>query len=176
MGAVTGLEQRRARLASPAPLKQIHDLTLFDCDRPALNDWLRKWAWKASKTDTARTYVVCRGAKKVVAYFALAAGAVHHIDAPRSLRQNSPDPVPVIVLARLAVDKNEAGQGLGGALLSDAIKRSLRAAQIIGARALLVHALDERAKAFYEKFQFAPFSANAQTLYLPMKTLRDGLL
>ena len=82
MGAVTALEPRRARLTSPTPLKQTHDLTLFDSDRAALNDWLRKWAWKASETDTARTYVVCRGTKKVVAYFALAAGAVHHIDAP----------------------------------------------------------------------------------------------
>ncbi len=175
MGVVTALEPRRARLTSPTPLKQTHDLTLFDSDRAALNDWLRKWAWKASETNTARTYVVCRGTKKVVAYFALAAGAVHHIDAPRSLRQNSPDPVPVIVLARLAVDKTEAGQGLGRALLSDAIKRTVRAAQIIGARALLVHALDERAKAFYEKLQFVPFGANAQTHYLPMKTSRDGL-
>lgn len=175
MGAIAAIAHRRARLTSPAPLKPAHDIEAFDCERAELGDWLRKWARKAAEGDTAKTYVVCRGGRRVVGYFSLAAGAVEHGIAPNSLRRNAPDPVPVIILARLAVDRGEARQGLGTALLGDAMKRSVRAAGIIGARALLVHALDDRAAAYYRKFQFAPFGRDAQTLYLPMRTLRAAL-
>ena len=173
--------ERRARLSRPAALKPGHDITTFYCGRPELTSWLQEWGRRASENDTARTCVVCRGTKKVVAYFSLAAGAVYHLDqetnerVPRSLRQNSPDPIPVIVLGRLAVDKREQGRKLGSALVSEAIRRSAQAARLVGARALLVHALDESLVAYYQSLGFIRFSPASKTLYLLMKTIRDGL-
>jgi GNAT superfamily N-acetyltransferase len=175
MGTVTAFAPRRAKLTSPLPLKRGHDLTEFDCDRAPLNDWLRKWAWKASESNTAKTYVVCRGTKKVVAYAALAAGATDIDELPSILSRNCPDPMPAIVLARLAVDKSEKGQGLGRAILSDAMKRAAKAARVIGAKAILVHALDEKAVSFYEVFEFRRLYAGSQTMFIPMKTVQNEL-
>jgi GNAT superfamily N-acetyltransferase len=146
-----------------------------------LTDWLKAWGQRAIEADTARTFVVCRGAKMVVGYFSLAAGAADHTDrstgerAPRSLRQNSPDPIPVIVLARLAVDKSEQGKGLGAALVREAMRRTAQASRIVGARALLVHALDDALVAYYESIGFRRFNPASRTLYLPMSTIRAGL-
>jgi GNAT superfamily N-acetyltransferase len=116
-----------------------------------------------------------------VAYFSLAAGAVDHADretgerAPRDLRQNSPDPIPAVVLARLAVDKSEQGTGLGSALVSEAMRRAAQASRIVGARALLVHALDDALVAYYEALGFKRFNPTSRTLYLAMKTVRQSL-
>jgi GNAT superfamily N-acetyltransferase len=169
---MTAAALRRARLTAPSPLKPGHDVASFNCVRAEMSVWLQKWAWKAAESNTAKTYTVCRGAKRVIAYFSLAAGVISRDSAPR---HNAPDPVPVIILARLAVDQAETGQGIGSSLVADAMRRSIRAAQIIGARALLVHALDQKAAYFYQRLQFVPFAADAQTLYLPMHTLRDAL-
>jgi GNAT superfamily N-acetyltransferase len=146
-----------------------------------LTDWLKAWGHRAIEADTARTFVVCRGVKTVVGYFSLAAGAADHTDrgtgerAPRGLRQNSPDPIPVIVLARLAVDRSVQGQGLGAALVSEAMRRVAQASRIVGARALLVHALDEGLVSYYESLDFKRFNPTSRTLYLPTRTIREGL-
>jgi hypothetical protein len=93
---MTALAQRRARLTAPSPLKPGHDLASFCCERVEMSIWLQKRAWKAAENNTAKTYVVCRGAKRVIAYFSLAAGAVSRDSAPGALRRNAPDPLPVI--------------------------------------------------------------------------------
>lgn len=165
-----------AKLARPVVLKPSHDVSAFDCGRSEIDGWLRERALKATESDTARTFVVCRGARRVVGYHALAAGAVAHAGAAGALRRNSPDPVPVIVLARLGVDRSEQGRGLGQDLLADAMRRALQAAKIIGARALVVHALDAGAARFYEARGFRRLSAESEgALFVTMKELREGL-
>jgi predicted N-acetyltransferase YhbS len=172
---------RGGGLTTPVALEPSHDVSAFDCGRPELTNWLKDWGHRAAENDTARTFVVCRDAAKVVAYFSLAAGAVDHLHgetkekAPRRLRQNAPDPVPVIVLGRLAVDKSEQGRGLGSSLVSEAMRRAVQAATLVGARALVVHALDESLVAYYQSLGFTRFSPPSRTLYLPMRTIRDGL-
>jgi predicted N-acetyltransferase YhbS len=157
------------------PLKANHDVSSFDCGEPIMNDWLKKRAFKASAEDTAQTYVVCRGTRRIVGYYCLSAGAVEHRLAPGAIRRNAPDPIPVIILGRIAVHTDEAGKGLARALLADAMKRSLRAAKIIGARAMLVHALTSKVATFYKKFSFRAMDSTDRTLFLPMKSIRDKL-
>jgi len=173
----TGIEskQRRGRLTKPTVLKAGHDVGSFDCGHPELTNWLKSRAHQAAESDTARTFVVCRGNKTVVAYMSLAAGGVEHKEAPGALKRNTPDPIPVFILARLAVDRNEQGRGIGRALLSDAMRRVILAGKHIAARALLVHALDGEVATYYESFGFRRFMPGANTLYLPMKTIREGL-
>ena len=166
-------DKAESRLTKPALLKGGHKLELFECDRPQLNDWLKKRATAAMDGRTARTIVVCRGTTKVVGYFSLAAGSVDHESSPGSLRRNSPDPIPVIILARLAVSLEEAGKGIGESLLAEAMKRAVRASNIIGARALIVHALDERAAKYYSERGFLKMSG--ETYFIPMKTIEGNL-
>lgn len=118
---------------------------------------------------TARTFVVCRGDTRVVAFYSLAAGSVEHQVAPGSLKRNSPDPVPVIILARLAVTKIEQHKGLGAALLGDAMKRVIKASNIIGARALIVNALDEWAAKFYTDHGFKRMTG--EIYFLPVRSI-----
>jgi GNAT superfamily N-acetyltransferase len=162
-------------IRTPVVLKAGHDLGSFDCGREEITRWLKTRARDAIEADTARVYVVTRDAKKVVAFYALAAGGVARSDAPGALRRNSPDPLPIIVLAVLGVDKAEQGQGLGQDLLSDAMRRALQASKIIGARALLVHALDAKTAEFYQQHGFRPFAGAAETLFLAMKAIRQHL-
>ena len=159
----------------PVALKAGHDLSCFDCGSEVITRWLKTRARDASEEDTARVYVVTRDAKKVVAFYALAAGGVARSEAPGALRRNSPDPIPVIILAVLGVDKTEQRRGLGQDLLSDAMRRALQASKIIGARALLVHALDARTAEFYQQHGFRPFAGAAETLFLAMKAVRQHL-
>ena len=161
------------RLAEPVALGSRHDLSTFDCGREPIT--LQARARDAIEADTARVYAVCRGARKVVAFYALAAGGVARSDAPGALRRNSPDPIPVIILAVLGVDKPEQEQGLGRDLLSDAMRRALQASKIIGARALLVHAIDARTSNFYRQHGFSRFGGEAEALFLPMKAIRQLL-
>lgn len=165
----------QGRLTKPAALKAGHDLGGFDCGRAEITDWLLKRALKAAETDTAKTYVVCRGTKRVVAYCSLAAGGVVCDEAPSALARNAPDPIPVIILARVGVTASEQRRGLGRALIAEAMRRAAQASRIIGARALLVHALDEGLATYYETLGFRRVGEGAQTLYLPMKVVRDGL-
>jgi GNAT superfamily N-acetyltransferase len=140
--------------APPEKLRDDHDLSLFQCGEPALDDWLRRRALQNEESRASRTYVVCTGLR-VVAYYALAVGAVAHASAPGRVRRNMPDPVPVMIIGRLAVDEEFHGHGLGQGLLRDAVLRTLQAAEIAGIRAILVHAISPDAQRFYERHGFA---------------------
>lgn len=141
------------QLTAPAPLSAAHDCIAFDCGDDSLNAWLCKRAPQNEAAHGSRGFVVCDGAR-VVGFYALAAGSVAHERTSAAIRRNMPDPIPAIVLGRLAVDKALQGHGLGADLLHDAVLRALRAAQEIGARVLLCQALNERAKRFYLRHGF----------------------
>jgi len=130
-----------------------HQAEGLDCGNVDLDNWLTRIALVAARAGTAATYVLCRGSR-VVGYYALAMGSVSHSSAPSRLRRGMPDPVPVVVLARLALDHSEQGNRLGGHLLVDALRRCVRGGQEFGARAVVVDAIDDRAAAFYRHFGF----------------------
>lgn len=158
------------RLSAPAPLTAEHDLSVFDCGEPALNEWLRHRALK-NESRFSRTYVVCEG-KRVVAYFCISAGAVDRAAAPGKVRRNAPDTIPVSVIGRLAVSREQAGKGLGADILSDALRRIAIASQSIGIGAVLVHAKDDAAKRFYMRCaEFIEYPADSRTLFLPIETV-----
>ena len=135
----------------PEKLCAAHDLSEFECGEAALDDWLKRRAAQNEETGASRTYVVCVG-KQVVGYYALAVGAVAHVDAPGRVKRNMPDPVPIMVIGRLAVHRSYQGRDIGLGLLRDAVLRTLQAADIAGIRAILGHAIAERAKRFYQKW------------------------
>ncbi len=140
-------------ISAPEHLTAAHDVSAFDSGVPDLDDWLRKRALANEESGASRTYVVCAGAR-VVGYYALASGGVAQTQAPGRVRRNMPDPVPVMILGRLAVDHAWQGRNLGGSLLRDAIVRTLQAAEIGGIRVILVDAISEGAKRFYERHGF----------------------
>ena len=136
-------------LNPPTLLTKDHDRNSFDCGVPALNDYLKKYAFQNQKKYAARTYVATRG-NRIVGYYSLAYGSVSFEEAPQSVKSGLPrHPIPVILLARLAVDSTEQGGGLGAALLKDGLRRTIQAAEIAGLRAMLVHAKDDSVKRFY---------------------------
>lgn len=156
-------------LGSTQPLTKLHDVSGFDCGVPPLNDYLRKFALSNHLNRSARTYVATRDFR-VVGYYTLANGSVSRDEAPTRVSQGlGRYPVPITLLARLAVDLSEKGKGLGKGLLKDAILRSLQAADLVGSRAIVTHAKDVAAKAFYAKYQFEPSPLNEFHLYLLMK-------
>lgn len=158
----------RVAVQAPQPLAQIHDLTAFDCGEPLLNDWLKRRAFANQVTGASRTFVIAGERNQVLAYYALAAGAVAHADAVGSVRRNMPDPIPVMVLGRLAVDRSCQGRKLGTALLKDAFLRTVSVSENVGIRALLVHAINEQAKQFYLDRGFQASPANPHTLMLKL--------
>ena len=162
------------RLSAPEKLSPDHDLSQFQCGEATLDDWLRKRALHNEESGASRTYVVCVG-RRVLAYYALAVGAVAHVDAPGRVRRNMADPVPVMVIGRLAIDQSIQGQGIGPALLRDAILRTLQAAEIAGIRAILVHAISERAKRFYEKWGFVSSPVEPLTLMITVAEARKAV-
>ena len=153
-------------LASPQPLTAAFHLDDFECGEPSLDEWLKRRALANQSSGASRTFVVVDDGARVRAYYALAAGAVSHQSATSKIRRNMPDPVPVLVLARLAVDRGAQGQQLGAAVLQDAVKRAVSVASNAGVRALLVHALHERAKKFYERYGFESSTTHPLTLML----------
>lgn len=155
----------------PEKLQPEHDVSKFNCGEPVLDDWLRRRALQNQQSGASSTYVIL-DKTQVVGYYSLAAGSVARETAPRRARRNVPDPVPVVVLGRLATDKGVQGKGIGRALLRDAILRTLQAADIIGVRAILVHALSEPAKRFYETCGFTASPINPLTL---MITLQEAI-
>ena len=157
------------KLHAPQPLSADHQLNTFNCGETSLDEWLKRRALLNQSNGASRTFVVVDQSQLVMGYYALAAGAVHHQDATRSIRQNMPDPIPVMVLARLAVDIRTQGMQLGAGLLRDAVDRSLAVAKNTGVRALLVHALHERAKQFYLYFGFQASPVHPLTLMLRLK-------
>lgn len=151
----------------PEPLGQRHDISQFNSGVSATDTWLRSKARPNEARGGARTYVVCDG-NRVIGFYSLAASAVERRRLPSRVGRNMPEPVPVILLGQLAVDTHHQGMGLGAGLLADAVRRSLAAANLIGARAVVVQAVNERAKSFYERFGFQPLS-NCEPLMLAVR-------
>ena len=166
----------RAPLSKVEPISASHDVSRFDCGvHESLNHWLRRFALVNQRNETARTYVVHRN-QLVVGYYSISAGSVSTEDSPARVAKGlARHPIPVILLGRLAIDKQEKGSGLGKALLKDALARIAQAADIVGARAVLVHAIDEPARRFYEHFGFEPSPIHELQLVLLMKDLRAAL-
>ncbi|TAN53915.1 MAG: N-acetyltransferase [Rhodospirillales bacterium] len=156
------------KLLSPSLLNEGHDLVDFACCAASLDDWLKRRARPNQISGASRTYVVTEGAK-VVGYYCLASGALALNEAPGKVKRNMPDPIPMIVLGRLAVDRAWQGKGLGVALLQDAVIRTSEAAGILGIRGILVHAISEEAKAFYERYGFTASPSQPITLVLSLK-------
>jgi GNAT superfamily N-acetyltransferase len=163
------------------PLSQIeklakeHDVAGFDCGKLPLNDWLKRFALTNQQNDSARTYTI-RRAGKVVGYYSLSAGSVRREESPARIAKGlAAHPVGVILLARLAVDRTEQGTGLGKKLLVDALMRAMAAADAIGARAILVHAMDKEAAEFYKRFGFEASPLDPKQMMLLMKDFRAML-
>ena len=163
-----------ALLGRPVPLTADHDISGFACHHIALTQWLQRRALANAASGATRTYVVCAERRRVVGYYALAAGAVDLASAPARLRRNRPDSPPVIVLGRLAVHDEGSGRGIGSGLLKDAVLCAIQAAELIGACALLCHAIDEEAKAFYLKHGFAESPLHALTVMLGLAVRGAG--
>ena len=161
-------------LSPPEPLNDEHQVDSLDSGEPVLNDWLRRRARANQASGASRTYVVCEG-KLVVAYYALASGAIAQSAVPGRFRRNMPDPIPVVVLGRLAVDRRYQGQGLGRALFQDAARRVAQAADAIGIRGIVVHAISEEARKFYITLGFDPCPAEAMTLVVTLRDIRAAL-
>lgn len=156
-------------LLAPTPITKDHDLGAFDCGEPSLNEWLKKRALKNDGANASRTYVIANG-QTVIGYYCLAAGAVGRATAPKTLRRNMPDTIPVLVLGRLAIHKDYHNRGLGSGLLRDAALRALQASRIAGVSAILVHALSETAKRFYLSRGFVESPIQPMTLCLLLST------
>jgi GNAT superfamily N-acetyltransferase len=156
-------------LQAPQPLLPTHSCNGFACSEPELDAWLTRRAYANQLSGASRTFVVVDEQQAVVGYYALAAGAVSHQVATPAVRRNMPDPVPVIVLARLAVDQRAQGIKLGASLLQDAVNRCALMSQHAGVRALLVHALHDRAKQFYEHYGFQTSPIHPLTLLLRLQ-------
>ena len=161
-------------LSAPEPLADHHQLDDFDSGEPSLDDWLKRRALKNQVNGSSRTYVVCEG-DAVIGYYCLAAGAIDHAEAPSAMKRNRPDPVPVLVLGRLAIHKDHHQKGIGTALLNDAIRRALRASKIAGVTAILVHALSEQARRFYLSRGFIESPVQTMTLCLMLATVEQAL-
>lgn len=157
------------RLSAPQPLAAAHLLDEFACGETSLDEWLRRRALANQLSGASRTFVVADQAGRVYGYYAMAAGAVSHQTATGSVRRNMPDPVPVMVLARLATDHRAQGIKLGAALLQDAVNRAVTVSQNAGVRALLVQALNERAKQFYTHYGFQESPQHPMTLMLRIR-------
>ncbi len=161
-------ELSESQVRPPEKLLPAHDLTRFDCGEPSFDDWLRRQAARNEAGGAARTYVVCCG-ETVAGYYSLAVGAVAHAGSSGRVKRNMPDPIPVMILARLAVDREFQGRGIGVAMLRDAVLRTLQAAEIAGIRALLVQAISERAMHFYESNGFRPSPLDPMTVMITLE-------
>ena len=159
------------RLSPPEPLTASHRLDDFECGEAVLDDWLKRRALANQSSGASRTFVVTDQDGRVRGYYAMAAGAVSLL-ATSGVRRNMPDPVPVMVLARLAVDRRVQGLHLGASLLQDAVNRAVAVSQNAGVRALLVHALHEQAKQFYEHYGFQPSPAHPMMLMLRLSGVK----
>jgi len=154
------------QLSPPQPLEASHQFSAFECGEPALDDWLKSRALSNHLAGASRVFVAANPDRDVFGYYALAAGAISHHDATGPVRRNMPDPVPVLVLGRLAVDRRAQGMKLGAALLQNAVLRAQAISQNAGVRALLVHALHDQAKKFYLHYGFQASPIHPLTLML----------
>lgn len=158
------------KITPPEPIASQHILIDFDCGVASLNDWLKKQAPKNEQSGVSRTFVVCNNLQ-VIGYYALAVGSVTRQEAPGKIKRAMPEPIPVMVLGRLAVDMRWQKHGIGSGLLKDSVLRTIKAAKHAGIRALVVHALSEEAIKFYLRHGFQESPLNHFTLMLP---LTDG--
>lgn len=161
-------------LCAPVPLAEHHQLAGFDCGVPSLNDWVKRRAAQNQTSGASRTFVTCLD-DRVIGYYALASSALAPAQAPGRFRRNMPDPIPVVVLGRLAVDKTLRGAGLGRALFQDAARRVIHAAEAIGIRGMLVHALSDDAKSFYLRLGLSESPLEPMTLMVTVAELRAAL-
>lgn len=152
----------------------VHNAEHFDCGVSSLDQWLRRQALKNEALGASRTFVVCFG-KEVAGYYALATGSVLRQQAPGKIKREMPDPIPVMVLGRLAVDRKWQGSGLGSSLLRDALLRTYNVSKQAGIRALIVHALSENAKIFYIQHGFMQSPIDPMTLMLNLQDVQRYL-
>jgi GNAT superfamily N-acetyltransferase len=161
-------------LTPPSPIFADHVLDGFECGGPSLDEWLKKRALKNHASGASRCFVICHGAD-VVGYYSLSAGAIRHESVTKALRRNMPDPLPVLVLGRLAIDLRYQNQGLGSALLRDAMIRAVKVSGDAGIFALMVHALSEQAKRFYLSRGFVESPFQPMTLMMTLVTVSSIL-
>jgi GNAT superfamily N-acetyltransferase len=160
-------------LRAPEPLAGQHRLEGFGCGKPALNDWLLRHARQAQGSGSAKTFVVADADERVAGYFSLTVGQVDTLEAPERIRKGMGQyPVPVVILARLAVSQEHQGRGIGVGMLQDAIRRTLVIAEQAGVRAMLTHPIDDEAARFYTRFGFVPSPLREQQLLLLLKEAR----
>lgn len=155
----------------PAKIQPDHKTCKFDCGENSLNTWLKKRALKNEQIGATRTYVVLQN-QQVVGYYSIATGSVSHDLAISKAKRNMPNPIPAMILARLAIDINHQKQGLGSALLKDAVLRILQASEIAGIKVILVHALNDRAKTFYQRSGFRQSPINPLILMVTLKDIQ----
>lgn len=160
--------------SAPAPLAPIHEIDGFTSGVAPLDDWLKRHARRNEASGASRTYVVCER-NRVIGYYSIAAGSVLHAAATGRVRRNMPEPVPVALLGRLAVDRQWQGRGLGAFLLRDALLRVIGAAETIGVRAVLVHAISEEAKRFYEHWGLQASPVDPMTLMITIEDAEQAL-
>ncbi|MBF0220170.1 MAG: GNAT family N-acetyltransferase [Gammaproteobacteria bacterium] len=160
------------QLSAPLPLATTHILDKFVCGEASLDEWLKHRAQINQLSGASRTFVITDRDGRVYGYYAMAAGAVSRQAATSAVRRNMPNPIPVMLLTRLAVDHRAQGLKLGGALLQDAVNRAVMVSQNAAVRALLVHALHDRAKAFYEHYGFQASPLHPMTLLLRLNTVK----
>jgi predicted N-acetyltransferase YhbS len=161
-------------LSPPEPLADHHETEAFASGVESLDTWLKRRAMKNQATGASRTFVACEG-RRVVAYYALASSAIAVAEAAGRFRRNMPDPIPVVVLGRLAVDQSLQGKGIGRALVRDAGQRVIQAADVIGIRGLIVQALSAEAKTFYEQVGFDPSPLDPMILMITLADLQASL-
>ncbi len=164
--------------SAPVQLTAEHRIEAFDCGKSRLTDWLKAHALD-SEGRSSRTYVVIANtgpqAGDVIGYYTLATGGVSRSEMPRKIRHDLPNPVPVMILGRLAVDERHRKKGLGSAMLKEAMQRTLEISQSAGVRAIMVHAIDDEAVTFYLKYGFVLFPADSRTMLLPVETVANAL-
>ena len=166
MEGVTGAKPQA--LTAPSSLAAAHELADFASGVAPLDEWLKRRAWRNEAEGASRTFVACAG-MRVVGYYSLAAASVLREAASGKVRRNMPDPVPAVLISRLAVDAAWRGRGVGTDLLRDAVLRIIAAAETVGVRAILVHAISTDAKTFYQRHGFRPSPLEPMTLMVSIE-------
>lgn len=158
------------------PLQSDDDCSIFNCGKPVLNNWLNRNAWRNQKSGASRTYIISTEDGMIRGYMSLATGEIHRKFLPKARQRNMPDPVPVILLAQLAVDQNYQGEGLAGRLLVSSFKHAIAVSRTVGSFALLTHPLDDNARAFYEHWGFASLLGDPKgAMFVRIKDLEAEL-
>lgn len=151
-------------------LSPAHQTADFCSGEPVLDDWLKRRAWQNEETGATRTFVLCSDVdKRVMGYYSLSTGAIQREAVPGAFRRNMPEPIPIVLIARFVVDVDYQKQRWGGKLLREAVMRTMLISQVIGVRGLVVHALSDNAKAFYQRFGFVESPLQPHTLVLPIR-------